>query len=280
MGTVRLLHGEYGLPAPKFGPSSPKSPTSFSSARLTWPLHRPREHTIRSKLEKSSCLANSPPDVLWDHTKTAILQASNETVELPTHKKEWIDYNIQDIQNMLAENDQHTNLTWLKLPAYRRRRPSVLHAALFNASFEIFRIDGGPTLLKKLSIATPLVNVGDSTRPRKPYMPKHMTLLIRQKAPYGLRSADGKELHAKNDPILNRWLETEHLKIEVQCLRIVELCFQQSAIDRIPRHSDSQQPVKTELNKTITPREMLKAAEQLKSGNRAGIDGIPQELER
>ena len=44
---------------------------------------------------------------------------------------------------MLVEKDQHIKLTWLKLPAHRRRLPSVLHAALFNESFEIFRMNYG-----------------------------------------------------------------------------------------------------------------------------------------
>ena len=46
---------------------------------------------------------------------------------------------------------------------------------------------------------------------------------------------------------------------------------QQSVIDRSP-----QQPVKTEVEKTPTLQEKLKATEQLKNGK--GIDGIPAEI--
>ena len=63
--------------------------------------------------------------------------------DYPKKNKDWFDEDNQEIQKMLVEKYQHTKLTWLKLPAHRRRRPSVLHVALFNESFEIFRMNGG-----------------------------------------------------------------------------------------------------------------------------------------
>ena len=58
---------------------------------------------IRSKLETSNYPSNSPPYLLRDHIKIAILQASNETLGFSTKKnKDWFDKSNEEIQTMLA----------------------------------------------------------------------------------------------------------------------------------------------------------------------------------
>ena len=62
------------------------------------------QENTRSKLETSICPTNSPPDVMWEQIKTAILQASNENHGFSTkYSKKWCDENNQEIKKMVIE---------------------------------------------------------------------------------------------------------------------------------------------------------------------------------
>ena len=191
------------------------------------------------------------------HIKTAILQASNETLGFSAKKnKDWFDENNEEIQKMLAtkRSTQQAHLAQASGPQKKaafRLAFSTLQCKLRNIQNEWWA---------NLAERTQYCAVTDDYRALTAvYGPSYQT-----KSP--LRSADGKELLTENGSIINRWLEHFHALFNV--------CHtdQQSANDGIP-----QQPVQTELDKTPTLQETLTALEQLKCGKAAGIDGTPPE---
>ena len=100
------------------------------------------QENIRSKLERSNCPSNSPPDLLWDHMKTAILQATNETLGFSIKKnKDWFDENNGEIQKMLATKRpaHQAHLAQASCPqkeAAFRLAGSTLHRKLRNIQNE------------------------------------------------------------------------------------------------------------------------------------------------
>ena len=91
-----------------------------------------------------------------------------------------------------------------------------------------------------------------------------MAHLIRQRAPYEVQM--GKSCSPKMT-ILNRW--SEHFLHPLQCVP------HSTTIRDLPHHTTASG---TELDKTPSLQGMLKAIEQLKSGQAAVTDGIPPEM--
>lgn len=82
-----------------------------------------------------------------------------------------------------------------------------------------------------------------------------------------LWSANGQELLADKESVLNCWSEYFHTFFSTSHT------VQESVFDRI-----HQQLLKTKLDMAPTLQETVKAVEQLKSGKAMGIDGIPPEV--
>ena len=62
------------------------------------------QENIRSKLERSNCPEHSPPDVLWHHIMTAILQTSNKTLGFTTKSQRFVWW----------QQSRNTDKCWLK----------------------------------------------------------------------------------------------------------------------------------------------------------------------
>ena len=90
--------------------------------------------------------------------------------------------------------NQHTKLTWLKLPAHRKRLHSVLHATISSMQALKYSERMVDQPCRKNSFYEPLEAV---------YDPSYQTKS-------SLRSVDRKELLTENDSILNRWSEHFH----------------------------------------------------------------------
>ena len=145
---------------------------------------------MSSKLDRSNCPANSLQTCFWTISRLLLYKLLTKLGFSTKKNKDWFDENNPENTGRKISAHQ-THLAH----ATKRRKD----AAPFIASFEIFRMKGGPTLQKELSIA-----------PTGDYRWFYEAL----KAVYGpiyqtnspLWSADGKVLLTENYSILNRWL--------------------------------------------------------------------------
>jgi len=125
------------------------------------------QESIQYKLETSNYPANLPPDLLWDHIKTAVLK---ETLGFSTKKKTvLLDENNHEIQKMLAEETISTpsSLGSSFLPTEEGGLPSCNTLQCKGRNIQNER---WTNLAERTQYCADPCGYRDSTKLRKPYM--------------------------------------------------------------------------------------------------------------